>query len=95
MRVMAFGGSPGYKAGLVKIRTAMLEWWERNARRLKAAAGPHAEILDVLWTHYQAQLMDDSTHYNAPAGAKLNLSRALATLPKSVGTKPARVPVAH
>ena len=87
MRVMAFGGSKGYKRGLTKIRTAMLEWWERNAKRLKAAAGPRAEILDVLWTHYQAQLMDDSTHYNAPAGAKMNLARALATLPKSVGAK--------
>jgi hypothetical protein len=91
MRVMAFGGSKGYKNGLVKIRTAMLEWWDRNAKRLKAAAGPHPEILDTLWTHYQAQLMDDSTHYNASAGAKMNLARALATLPKSVGTKKATV----
>jgi hypothetical protein len=95
MRVMAFGGSPGYKAGLVKIRTAMLEWWDRNAKRLKAAAGSHAEILDVLWTHYQAQLMDDSTHYNAPAGAKMNLARALATMPKSLGTTKARPAVAR
>jgi hypothetical protein len=95
MRVMAFGGSKGYKPGLVKIRTAMLEWWERNAKRLKGAAGPHAEILDVLWTHYQAQLMDDSTHYNAPAGAKMNLARALATLPKSVGATKARATVAR
>lgn len=87
MRVMAFGGSKGYKRGLTKIRTAMLEWWDRNAKRLKAAAGTRTEILDVLWTHYQAQLMDDSTHYNAPAGAKMNLARALATLPKSVGAK--------
>ncbi len=95
MRVLAFGGSKGYKAGLVKIRTAMLEWWDRNAKRLKAAAGPHTEILDVLWTHYQAQLMDDSTHYNAPAGAKMNLARALATLPKSVGTTKAQAGVAR
>jgi hypothetical protein len=73
----------------------MLEWWERNAKRLKAAAGTHTEILDVLWTHYQAQLMDDSTHYNAPAGAKMNLARALATLPKSVGTTKARAALAR
>jgi hypothetical protein len=89
LRVMAFGGSESYKKGLVKIRDAMLTWWESHATRLKAAAGPHTEVLDVLWTHYQAQLMDDSTHYNAPAGAKLNLARALATLPKSIGTKKA------
>jgi hypothetical protein len=73
----------------------MLEWWDRNSKRLLAAAGPHKEILDVLWTHYQAQLMDDSTHYNAPAGAKMNLARALATLPKSVGTTKAKAAVAR
>jgi hypothetical protein len=86
LHVVAFGGAPGddqkrgYAARTLKIRDAILKWWEANASALKAAAGPRHEILDKLWAHYQAQFFPGSTHENALASANNNLGRALASM---------------
>ena len=97
LHVVAFGGAPGddkktgYAAKTLKIRTAVLEWWERNAKALKAATDPHPVLLDRLWAHYQAQFFPGSTHENALATSANNLGRALASLEKTgalAGTPP-------
>ena len=83
--------SDGHAAKTLKIRTAILEWWESNAKRLKAATGPHPVLLDRLWAHYQAQFFPGSTHENALATSANNLGRALASLEKTgapAGTPP-------
>ena len=56
LHVVAFGGgAKGYKERTLAIRTAVLKWWEKNAKRLKDATDPHTVLLDTLWAHYQAQ----------------------------------------
>ena len=95
MRVMAFGGYGGDKgyAGIVKqIRAAILQWWQTNSAKIMAATNKRSELIDALWMHYQAQTIT-SDHENALAGAKENLGRALATLPKDMGVTPAQQPV--
>jgi hypothetical protein len=94
LHVVAFGGAKGddkkagYAAKTLKIRTAVLEWWEKNAARLKAATDPHAVLLDRLWAHYQAQFFPGSTHENALATSANNLGRALASLEKTGALAP-------
>jgi hypothetical protein len=97
LHVVAFGGAAGdnkkagYAERTLQIRTAVLEWWERNAKRLKAATDPHPVLLDRLWAHYQAQFFPGSTHENALATSANNLGRALASLEKTgalAGTPP-------
>jgi hypothetical protein len=90
LHVVAFGGgTKGYKEKTLAIRDAVLKWWEKNAKRLRAATDPHTVLLDTLWAHYQAQSFPGSTHENALAASANNLGRALASLEKTGALAPA------
>jgi hypothetical protein len=88
LHVVAFGGFGGYKDRTLSVRTKILEWWQRNAKRLTAAANGHSALLDTLWAHYQAQFFPGSTHENALATSANNLGRALASLEKAGALAP-------
>jgi hypothetical protein len=88
LHVVAFGGYGGYKDRTLSVRTKILEWWQRNAKRLTAAANGHSALLDTLWAHYQAQFFPGSTHENALATSANNLGRALASLEKTGALAP-------
>lgn len=82
-RFAAFGGGNYYSFHTRAVRQKIREWFENpkaNAR-LKAVTGGRADILDQLWTNYQAKFFAGSTHMNALA-QDANFGRALASIPQ-------------
>jgi hypothetical protein len=81
-RFAAFGGTRSYKAHVRAVRKGILDWFAdaRTQRRLQAATGGRADVLNQLWSNYQAQTFERSTHMNA-LSQNANFGRVLASLP--------------
>lgn len=81
-RFAAFGGTRSYKAHVRKVRKGILDWFAdpRRQRRLQAATGGRPDVLNQLWSNYQAQTFERSTHMNA-LSQNANFGRVLASLP--------------
>jgi hypothetical protein len=81
-RFAAFGGTRSYKAHVRAVRNGILDWFADagRQRRLQAATGGRADVLNQLWSNYQAQTFERSTHMNA-LSQNANFGRVLASLP--------------
>jgi hypothetical protein len=81
-RFAAFGGTRSYKAHVRTVRRGILDWFAdaRRQRRLQAATGGRADVLNQLWSNYQAQTFERSTHMNA-LSQNANFGRVLGMLP--------------
>jgi hypothetical protein len=81
-RFAAFGGTRSYKAHVRAVREGILDWFAEAAgqRLLQAATGGRADVLNQLWSNYQAQTFERSTHMNA-LSQNANFGRVLASLP--------------
>ena len=64
---VAFGGSGNYAAEVRRLRQGILDWFADRTiqRRLRDATDGRHEVLDRLWTNYQANAFSGSTHTNA------------------------------
>jgi hypothetical protein len=84
-RFAAFGGTRSYKAHVRAVRKGILDWFAETARqrRLQAATGGRADVLNQLWSNYQAQTFERSTHMNA-LSQNANFGRVLASLPPAL-----------
>jgi hypothetical protein len=83
-RFVAFGGSGNYAAEARRLRQGILDWFADRTiqRRLRDATDGRHEVLDRLWTNYQANAFSGSTHTNA-LSHNSNFGRALDSLDAS------------
>jgi hypothetical protein len=79
-RFAAFGGTRSYKAHVRTVRRGILDWFAdpRRQRRLQAATAGRVDVLNQLWSNYQAQTFEKSTHMNA-LSQNANFGRVLAS----------------
>jgi hypothetical protein len=81
-RFAAFGGGGYYSVYIRDVRRTIRDWFKdaKIRARLKSVTGGRTDILDQLWTNYQAKFFAGSTHMNALA-QDANFGRALASIP--------------